>query len=184
MARIIFKGKTKKGSNIVIRYPEMKDARSMLEFDNKLSSEQTFVLTQGEQKTLAEAEELLKTSLAKIKANDLVLLMAFSEGRCAGRAAIRIKNNTVSAHVGTLVIAVGSDFRGGGIGELLMKTVIDEAREKLRELKIIDLDVFGSNIPARRLYKKFGFIECGIMPRGYRRKGKYDDCVWMYKKIK
>lgn len=169
--------------NIIIRYPQMKDARAILEFDNRLSLEQTFVLAQGEQKMLAEVKKSLKTNIEKIKANNLVLLLAFSEGQYVGRAGIRIKNNTVSAHVGTLIIAVDSDFRGRGIGELLMEKVIAEARKKLKGLKIIDLDVFGSNLAARKLYKKMGFIECGLLPRGYRRKGKYDDCVWMYKKI-
>jgi ribosomal-protein-alanine N-acetyltransferase len=68
------------------------------------------------------------------------------------------------AHISTL--AVHPDYRGHGIGELLLQTAIHYA-EKL-DSRIITLEVRISNQIAINLYRKFDFEVVGSRPRYYR----------------
>ncbi|HUA35891.1 MAG TPA: ribosomal protein S18-alanine N-acetyltransferase [Candidatus Binataceae bacterium] len=56
-----------------------------------------------------------------------------------------------------LNIAVHPDYRRGGVGAALMKTAIQEAREKGAEA--VTLEVRRSNLAARHMYRKFDFEE-------------------------
>lgn len=64
-------------------------------------------------------------------------------------------------------IAVHPEYRGIGIGNMLMDAMIDICRLEL--VVGITLEVRASNVAAQNLYKKFGFIQEGI------RKGYYED---------
>jgi ribosomal-protein-alanine N-acetyltransferase len=68
------------------------------------------------------------------------------------------------AHISTL--AVHPDYRGHGIGELLLQTAINRA-EKLN-VRIVTLEVRISNQIAINLYRKYDFEVVGSRPRYYR----------------
>ena len=67
------------------------------------------------------------------------------------------------AHLGT--IAVHPDYRGRGVGEAMMHTLIANTRQE-GALKI-DLEVRKSNLAAQALYRKFGFVVEGERKRYY-----------------
>ncbi|MFN3974594.1 MAG: ribosomal protein S18-alanine N-acetyltransferase [Dehalococcoidia bacterium] len=69
------------------------------------------------------------------------------------------------AHI--VAIAVASTYRRRGMGELLLIGSIEEAVR--RRVQAITLEVRVSNIPAQRLYEKYGFAVAG------RRRGYYLD---------
>ena len=83
-------------------------------------------------------------------------------------------------HVGDFGITVARGFRNQGIGSLLLKCVLEEANKNLPGLKIITLRVFANNPVARKLYRKFGFKEFGLLPNGTRHREKFVDLVYMY----
>jgi len=62
-------------------------------------------------------------------------------------------------------IAVHPEFRGSGIGSLLMEGLINEARKE--GISRLTLEVRKSNIIAQRLYEKYGFVTCGIRKSYY-----------------
>ena len=65
-----------------------------------------------------------------------------------------------------------------------MEKVIDEARKNLPQLEIIMLNVFANNDLAKQMYKKFGFVEYGLMPNGIKLETGYADDVLMYKVVR
>jgi len=67
------------------------------------------------------------------------------------------------AHVTTF--AVDPDYRRQGIGERLLLALVDLARS--RNAREATLEVRLSNLPARRLYEKYGFRPVGLRPRYY-----------------
>src|SRR5690242_20181766 len=67
------------------------------------------------------------------------------------------------AHVTS--IAVHPEFRGKGLGELLMLALMDVAIRL--EARFVTLEVRVSNTVARALYEKLGFRQAGIRPRYY-----------------
>lgn len=64
-------------------------------------------------------------------------------------------------------IAVSPNFRRMKIGSMLLERIIKEAREK--NLVCLNLEVRKSNLPAQKLYEKFGFSVVG------ERKNYYSD---------
>jgi ribosomal-protein-alanine N-acetyltransferase len=68
------------------------------------------------------------------------------------------------AHISTL--AVHPDFRGQGIGELLLNTVLDNSSRM--GARIVTLEVRTSNSRAINLYRKHDFKVVGSRPRYYR----------------
>ena len=76
-------------------------------------------------------------------------------------------------------IAVHPEFRGAGVGSLLMECLIGKAREL--EIVSMTLEVRKSNAPAQGLYRKYGFADGGF------RKGYYadnnEDAIIMWKTL-
>jgi ribosomal protein S18 acetylase RimI-like enzyme len=68
---------------------------------------------------------------------------------------------------GEIGMAVALDWRGRGVGSLLMAGAIDGARA--RGLHKLSLSVFAHNAAGIALYRKFGFVEEGRRVKQYRR---------------
>ena len=62
-------------------------------------------------------------------------------------------------------VAVHPSFRRRGIAEAMLARLISDALEA--GVRTFFLEVRESNAPARSLYRKLGFDECGRMPRYY-----------------
>jgi ribosomal-protein-alanine N-acetyltransferase len=67
------------------------------------------------------------------------------------------------AHIST--IAVDPQYRGRGIGQLLLVTAIEKALEL--DARLVSLEVRVSNFVAQNLYRKYGFKVVGRRPRYY-----------------
>jgi [ribosomal protein S18]-alanine N-acetyltransferase len=72
------------------------------------------------------------------------------------------------AHITTF--AVDPRWRRRGVGEWLLLGLLDRAVE--RRAREATLEVRLSNVPARRLYEKYGFRPVGIRPRYYSDNGE------------
>jgi ribosomal-protein-alanine N-acetyltransferase len=67
------------------------------------------------------------------------------------------------AHITTL--AVSPSWQGQGLGRQLLEHLITEAA--LKGAKRMTLEVRVSNTRAQSLYRKYGFVECGVRPNYY-----------------
>lgn len=83
-------------------------------------------------------------------------------------------------HICNASYAVKEDKRGMHIGEAMVKDCIKKAREF--GFKILQFNaVVRSNKPALELYKKLGFKQLGIIPKGFLLKdGQYEDIIPHY----
>ncbi|QQG41402.1 MAG: N-acetyltransferase [Candidatus Woesebacteria bacterium] len=180
MEHIVF-NETINGEEIVVRYPKSGDAGVMCEYINTLSKEKTYIMMQGEQMTITDEEKYLKGQLEKIGKKETVQLLLFVDGKIAGVTAIDLKNR-IKSHIGVFGISLAKEYRGKGLGKLLMKLVLDEAK-KLSKLKIVTLEVFAENEKAQNMYKSFGFVQYGMLPGGNLYKGKMVDDIQMYKNV-
>ena len=75
-------------------------------------------------------------------------------------------------------IVVKKNYRNKGIGSILLETLIEYAKENKKEK--IYLEVNCNNHFAIKLYKKFGFNECGLRKRYY---NNTDDAILMFLQI-
>jgi ribosomal-protein-alanine N-acetyltransferase len=93
-------------------------------------------------------------------------LLGRAEGsRVIGYVGLRF--HSAEAHVST--IAVHPDWRGKGLGELLLLTAIEQARAL--GSSVLSLEVRASNRVAQALYRKYGF-HFGSVHRGYYQDGE------------
>ena len=83
-------------------------------------------------------------------------------------------------HISNASYAVSSAVRGRHIGERLVLHSLTKGREF--GFKILQFNaVVASNIHARHLYKRLGFVELGVIPGGFRMPdGTYADIVPHY----
>jgi RimJ/RimL family protein N-acetyltransferase len=173
---------TKSGQEIKFRYPTIDDVEILKNYINKISAEESFILLQGFQQTTESETNWLKDKLEKISKNQCVYLCGFYKNELVSCGEITLELEAKS-HVGNFGISVALEFRGHGIGQKTMELIISEAVKNIKELKIIILECFASNIPGLNLYKKLGFKKYGQLAKGIKRKGKFDDAIYMYKKI-
>ena len=83
-------------------------------------------------------------------------------------------------HISNASYAVSSQYRGQGIGKMLVEDCVKAARDS--GFKILQFNaVVASNSAALNLYKKLGFTQLGRIPGGFRNKnGDYEDIIPHY----
>jgi ribosomal-protein-alanine N-acetyltransferase len=82
--------------------------------------------------------------------------------------------NVDEGHITT--IAVAPEYRGRGIGELLLNGLIDQALTL--NIDMLTLEVRVSNVVAQQLYLKYGFRPSGTRPRYYTDNGEDALIMW------
>jgi len=87
------------------------------------------------------------------------------ESRVIGYVGFRLQPAEI--HIST--IAVHPDWRGKGLGELLLLTAMEQALDL--EVSLVSLEVRASNQVAQNMYRKYGFRFTNIHP-GYYRDGE------------
>jgi len=110
-------------------------------------------------------------SFVMSKDGSIYVAVIESDGEKAGYAEMR----TVAGEAQIYNIVIDRTFRGKGLGEMLLRHLIDKAKET--GCSLVTLEVRGGNEAAMELYHKLGFKEVG------RRKGYYikggEDAVLM-----
>ncbi|MCM1144195.1 MAG: GNAT family N-acetyltransferase [Blautia sp.] len=82
-------------------------------------------------------------------------------------------------HICNASYAVRSQRRGQHIGELLVQDCLSQAKK--HSFKILQFNaVVESNLYARRLYEKLGFVPLGIIPEGFRMKDGHFENICPY----
>lgn len=179
--KTVYSGKCN-GTEIIIRYPTIKDIGKLMDFINIASKERTFILPQGEQFTLEEETKYVDDFIKKIEDKRAVKLLAFHGDELIGVADVYLKDK-VEKHVGVFGIIIVPKWRGKGVGTLLLRHTLAEAEKHIHSLRIITLGVFGNNVIAKKLYEKMGFIEYGNLKEGIAHRGEFVDHIYMFKQI-
>ncbi len=179
--QVVKEGTAKDGTEFLIRTPEAADAESVWKYINRLSKEKTFVRFQGEEVPLDQEVEFVGKRIHDIEEAKGVTLFLIIDGEVQGISDVTLGDKTES-HVGTFGLSVDASVRGKGLGETLMRTVLDEAA-KLPGIRIFALKVKAPNEVARALYTKLGFKEYGRLPKGTMHQGVLVDEIAMYKPV-
>ena len=122
---------------------------------------------------LEETRKFVESNIA----NSHIQLVALVDGEVVGWCDILPRRMPMFGHCGELGIGVLPGFRGRGIGKRLATEALRLAREKGFER--VELGVFASNVAARALYERLGFVVEGVKRRARKLDGEYDDVVLM-----
>ena len=171
------------GAVCVLRSPGPRDAEELLAYLRLTSAETPFMIRFPAEVTMTvpqETEYLIRTLCAP----GAVMISAVVDGALAGNCGVNpVLERQKTAHRASFGLAVKQAYWGRGIGGLLL----DEAVRAAAELGYgqLELDVFGRNERAQRLYASRGFAVCGRIPRAFRLgEGEYDDAVLMVKMLR
>ncbi len=101
-------------------------------------------------------------------------------GEIVGLYILHPNNVGRCGHICNASYAVKSDKRGFHIGGSLVKHCMETAKEL--GFRILQFNaVVRTNEPALKLYKKFGFTQLGVIPKGFLMKdGNYEDIIPHY----
>ena len=109
--------------------------------------------------------------------------VAEEDGRIYGLYILHPNNVGRCGHICNASYAVSSDARGKHIGEQLVMDCLQKGKEL--GFRVLQFNaVVESNIHARHLYERLGFIQLGTIPGGFRMKdGHYENICPYYKEL-
>lgn len=156
-----------------IRDQKEKDISSITSIFNEVVEEGGSIpflnpFSEKEMKTFLSHETLCRVM---VNEKDEVLGVSMLQPNILGRC----------SSIANATYLVRKDQRNQGIGYQLVNDSLQKAKKLGFRLMQFN-GVVDSNIHARRLYKKCGFIEAGIIPKGFQVKdGHYEDMHIMYR---
>ena len=174
---------TRDGRTVTLRPFTSSDVDAMLRFANSIVREKKENRVLGiaafdERLTREFERKFLRSTLASVKKGSGVSIAAFAERTLVGECMVRGREPNDLKHTGLLGIVILSEYRGVGLGEMLMLEVLREA--KRIGIWLVELEVMAINKRAIRLYEKLGFRKVGIVPNKIQRDGRRLDMVAMY----
>ena len=150
----------KNGKQLIIRSAEVIDADNFLKLGCSIISEEIYSLTH-----ISEFNITIEQEMDWIKSNienpNHLILVAELDNQIIGQLNFCNGLKRRIAHAGEFGMGVHKDFRGLGIGGLLLKTLIDWCKSHPL-IEKINLNVHNNNNRAIALYEKQGFLKEGI----------------------
>lgn len=176
----ILKKEVVSGKNLVFRYPRSADLKDLMRTINSLVQERVEI-AKTKKVSYKQEKIWLSNVLKSIRKNETIMVVVEMDGVVVGSCQITKDPFDVSRHVGTLGVALRKQGRGIGIGSKLIELSLIESRKI--GIKLVKLYVFNTNNTARRLYKKFGFVDAGKIRNGVFHGGRYKDDIIMIKRL-
>ena len=169
------------GHKLVLRSAEKSDAKLLLPYLKRVCGETRFLVREADEckDMTIEDEEKFISSHAE---NDLAcLILAELDGEYIGNASFDVAGNSRrNKHRANLGIALYQDYTGIGIGKILFSLLL-ETIEKCG-FEAAELTVVQGNVHAIHMYKSFGFVETGRIPKANKYDdGTYSDDIFMIK---
>ncbi len=137
----------------------------------------------SEKPSLKDERKWFKDSIERTRNGDGFTLVAEVDGKVVGISDVRNKTlQQDQKHVGIVGIYILEGYRSLGVGSALLNNLIKMAKEQ-GKYEILMLSAFGNNEHAQKLYRKFGFIEFGMLPDGIKRNGECVNEIYMYRRL-
>jgi RimJ/RimL family protein N-acetyltransferase len=161
-------------ANLTIRAARPADAARLIAYVQALANEPGIYigLSPGEFDLTVEQEAQILADYAA--AENSIYLVAEVGDQIVGNLDCRGGHRQSTRHCAILGMSVAKDWRGRGVGNLLLQHAVQWGRENPLVTRI-ELDVFVENSAAIRLYRKYGFAIEGLRRKAIYRDGRYHD---------
>ncbi|VVB59888.1 Acetyltransferase (GNAT) family protein [uncultured archaeon] len=148
------------------------DPREFQRFINTLTKEGTYLLV-DKPVTLKEEKQWLQTQIQAQRKGDQIYLKALVNGHliadCFAKPGFGRNRGNIN-----LGIAVAKNWRGKGIGHMLIEEIIVRSEQKWHP-KNIYLHVVSANKKAHQLYESLGFLQIAQLPQWFEYNTTYLD---------
>ena len=173
----------KEMGNYVIRTGKIEDAEATLNIQKSVICEGKYLSAYPEEftKTPSQQREYIQSILEN---ENEIIIVAEKDGEVVGWIVFEsTKNRKRLSHTGSFGLLIRNNYRGMGIGEMLLRALLEWA-EKNTLIEKVSLAVFSTNHRAISLYKKMGFIEEGRKINEFKfAENEYVDDILMYKLV-
>jgi len=166
-----------KTGKIIIRKAVKSDVEQLIGYLNIIGGESDF-LTFGTgqfEKTVEQEEEFIINSSYKKNA---LFIVAEVNGKIVGNLNFSGGPRERTSHVGEFGVSVLKEYWGNGIGEELIKYLINWSKDS-GIIRKLNLRVRTDNTRGISLYKKLGFFEEGLIKREFLINGEFYDSYVM-----
>lgn len=162
---------------IIIRKAKKSDAKALIEYLNVIGGESDYLTFGAGQfgRSVEQEEEFIVNALNKENA---LFIIAEVSGKVVGNLNFSGGIRQRTAHVGEFGVSILKKYWGNGIGEELVKYLINWSKNS-GMIRKINLRVRTDNTRGISLYKKLGFLEEGIIKRDFLINGKFYDSLLM-----
>ena len=126
-----------------------------------------------------QEEPLTAESGAEFFASQTYSAVAEEDGKIYGLYILHPNNVGRCGHICNASYAVSSESRGKHIGEQLVKDCLVQAKNCSYGVLQFNA-VVESNIHARHLYERLGFVQLGTIPKGFRMKDGHFENICPY----
>lgn len=174
----IYTYKTKNGKTIKVREARVEDAERMLTAAVETLVDAPYMLTTVESVQKVKVEDLEKMVKYYENNSNFVQFIAEIDGRFVGAIDFKNGDKEKISHQGSFGMTVSPEYRGFGVGRVLLETLIEWAKNNDKIEKIC-LEVMHNNKAAIHLYEKFDFIKEGRKRRGVKLDDGYQDLIQM-----
>ena len=162
---------------VIIRRANKSDAKALIEYLNVIGGESDFLtFGAGEFGRNVEKEEDFIENISKQE--NALFIVAEVNGKVVGNLNFSGGPRQRTAHAGEFGVSVLKEYWGSGIGEELIKYLIDWSKSS-GIIRKIDLRARTDNARGIHLYKKLGFTEEGIVKRDFLINGEFYDSLLM-----
>ncbi len=173
--------KLKNGKVLTLTTPSIDNAQELADYYNTIVCQSRFVAADAMDTKLTAENETQWIEKSEKDERSLIIA-AKLDGKIVGLGNISTKNPKYIRfkHSCGLGVSVLKDFWGLGIASAIMTELVEFARKASFEQ--IELDVVSTNESAVHLYKKFGFVEEGLLTHAMKyTDGTYADFIKMQK---
>ncbi len=169
-------------SNLIIRTGQLEDAESVLNIQRAVISEDEFLITVPEEFSNTLQQQI--NWIQRILTNDReTIIIAKINGKIVGWIAFQSQTRKRLSHSGSFGMMIQKEYRGFGIGKMLINALLDWA-VKNPFIEKVGLGVFSTNHRAIALYKSMGFVEEGRKVNEIKmNEHEYADDILMYKMV-
>lgn len=174
----LFQLTAKTGERFLVRKAKPEDIEGCLAMISELVDEKVYILY-DKKPTLEEERRWLERAMDNVRKGELIHWLVEKDGRIVG--GIDASRRPMKMHhIVEIGIVLLKDARGKGIGEHLIKKMIEAILEKWKEPILITLSVLERNARAKALYKKTGFVKVASFPLWIDHYGELIDLDMMY----
>ncbi|PJN88373.1 GNAT family N-acetyltransferase [Bacillus sp. mrc49] len=165
-----------------IRTAEGKDAKAVLAIQQAVISEGEYFIAVSDEFNKTEQQQ--REWIQGLLENDReTIIIAEVKGEVIGWIVFQSEKRKRMSHKGSFGIMISDSYRGLGIGEKLLRALLDWA-EANPLIEKVSLGVFSTNHRAISLYKRMGFVEEGRKIQEYKMNDHvYVDDILMYKLV-
>jgi GNAT superfamily N-acetyltransferase len=158
--------------NLKIRFAVEEDKKHLIQWMNDPEILRWFPMTNAR-----EIEDACTIVFSYVRYQ--AVLTAVCEEIPCGIANLYLQPYRKLAHHALFAIMVAKEYRGKGVGTLLLTELMKLGKEKFH-LELMHLEVYQGN-PAISLYKRMGFAECGFQKHFTKEDGMYRGKYFMQK---